>query len=219
MGKKFKELRRLWVEDDDASYISHSGVVAISQGCAKLRYLALYVWYHQCCTCYGVTGLFTPHRLPYCAWRKGQEFCRFALGWFITKGLREPNMILPLPATRSTNRPGIGSYWRVWAQSQVVTLRYHRGKWCGSCQSCIWMPTIGTPGSVTLSIWGSKLCYYSGGNKFPEISVGAKPPLNQWNRGTTSGPVLPMFAHWSVPWCPGTTWAALGILCTNRTAH
>ncbi len=32
------------VEDDDASYISHSGVVVISQGYAKLRYLALYVY-------------------------------------------------------------------------------------------------------------------------------------------------------------------------------
>ncbi len=111
-----------------AIYHIYSGVVAISQGCAKLQYLALHVSYHQCCTCYGATGLFTPHRLPYCAWRKGQEFCRYALGWFITKGLCEPNMILPLPATRSTIRPGIGSYWRVWAQSQVVTLRYHRGE-------------------------------------------------------------------------------------------
>ncbi len=151
-----------------AIYHIYSGVVAISQGCAKLQYLALYVSYHQCCTSYGGTGLFTPHRLPYCAWRKGQEFCRYALGWFITKGLCEPNMILPLPATRSTIRPGIGSYWRVWAQSQVVTLRYRRGKWCGSCQCCMWMPTIGKLGSIRLSIWGSKLCYYSGGNKFLE---------------------------------------------------
>ncbi len=31
------------IKDDDACYISHNGVVAISQGCAKLRYLALYV--------------------------------------------------------------------------------------------------------------------------------------------------------------------------------
>ncbi len=31
------------MEDDDVGYISHSGVVVISQGCAKLRYLALYV--------------------------------------------------------------------------------------------------------------------------------------------------------------------------------
>jgi len=43
LGKTFKELRRLRIEDDDASYISHSGVVAISQGCAKLQYLALYM--------------------------------------------------------------------------------------------------------------------------------------------------------------------------------
>jgi hypothetical protein len=43
LGKTFKELRRLQVEEDDASYISHSGVVAISQGCVKLRYLAFYV--------------------------------------------------------------------------------------------------------------------------------------------------------------------------------
>jgi coronatine-insensitive protein 1 len=43
LGKTCKELRRLRVEDDDAGYISHSGVVAIAQGCAKLRYLALYV--------------------------------------------------------------------------------------------------------------------------------------------------------------------------------
>ncbi len=43
LSKTFKELRRLQVEDDDASYISHSGVVAISQGCVKLQYLALYV--------------------------------------------------------------------------------------------------------------------------------------------------------------------------------
>jgi coronatine-insensitive protein 1 len=44
LWKTCKELRRLWVEDDDAGYISHSGVVAISQGCAKLRYMALYVY-------------------------------------------------------------------------------------------------------------------------------------------------------------------------------
>jgi coronatine-insensitive protein 1 len=36
-------LKRLQIEDDDASYISHGGVVVISQGCAKLQYLALYV--------------------------------------------------------------------------------------------------------------------------------------------------------------------------------
>jgi hypothetical protein len=30
------------------------------------------------------------------------------------------------------------------------------------------MATIGTPGSIRLSIWGSKLSYYSGGNKFLE---------------------------------------------------
>jgi coronatine-insensitive protein 1 len=33
----------LQIKDDDASYILHGGVVVISQGCAKLRYLALYV--------------------------------------------------------------------------------------------------------------------------------------------------------------------------------
>jgi len=38
------------------------------------------------------------------------------------------------------------------------------------------MPTIGTLGSIRLSIWGSKLCYYSGVNKVLEISVGASPP-------------------------------------------
>ncbi len=36
LGKTFKELRCLRVEDDDVSYISRSGVVAISQGCVKL---------------------------------------------------------------------------------------------------------------------------------------------------------------------------------------
>ncbi len=41
LGKTCKELRFLRVKDD-TSYISHNGVVAISQGCAKLRYLALY---------------------------------------------------------------------------------------------------------------------------------------------------------------------------------
>jgi hypothetical protein len=35
-GKTWTELRRLQIEDDDASYISHSGAVAISQGYAKL---------------------------------------------------------------------------------------------------------------------------------------------------------------------------------------
>ncbi len=44
LGKTCKELRCLWIEDDDASYISHSGVVVISQGCAKLQYMALYVY-------------------------------------------------------------------------------------------------------------------------------------------------------------------------------
>ncbi len=43
LGKTCKELRHLQVEDDDASYISHSDVVVISQGYAKLQYLALYV--------------------------------------------------------------------------------------------------------------------------------------------------------------------------------
>jgi hypothetical protein len=41
------------------------------------------------------------------------------------------------------------------------------------------MPTIGTPGNIRQSIWGSKLCYYSGGNKFLEISVGARLSSNQ----------------------------------------
>ncbi len=36
-------MRCLWVEDDVTGYISHSGVVVIPQGCAKLRYLVLYV--------------------------------------------------------------------------------------------------------------------------------------------------------------------------------
>jgi coronatine-insensitive protein 1 len=44
LGKTCKELKCLWVEDDDVGYISHSGVVAISQGCAKLQYMALYVY-------------------------------------------------------------------------------------------------------------------------------------------------------------------------------
>jgi coronatine-insensitive protein 1 len=35
LGKTCKELRRLRIKYD-ASYISHNGVVAISQGCAKL---------------------------------------------------------------------------------------------------------------------------------------------------------------------------------------
>ncbi len=43
LGKTCKELRHLQIEDDDACYISHNGVVAISQGCTKLRYLTLYV--------------------------------------------------------------------------------------------------------------------------------------------------------------------------------
>jgi coronatine-insensitive protein 1 len=43
LGKTCKELKRLRVEDDDACYISHSDVVVISQGYAKLQYLALYV--------------------------------------------------------------------------------------------------------------------------------------------------------------------------------
>ncbi len=36
LGKTCKELRCLRIEDDDACYISHSGVVVMSQGCAKL---------------------------------------------------------------------------------------------------------------------------------------------------------------------------------------
>jgi len=43
LGKTCKELKRLQVEDDDAGYISHNDVVVISQGYAKLQYLALYV--------------------------------------------------------------------------------------------------------------------------------------------------------------------------------
>jgi len=43
LGKRCKELKHLRIEDDDAGYISHGGVVAISQGFAKLQYLALYV--------------------------------------------------------------------------------------------------------------------------------------------------------------------------------
>ncbi len=43
MGKTCKEIRCLQIKDDDASYILHGGVVVISQGCAKLQYLALYV--------------------------------------------------------------------------------------------------------------------------------------------------------------------------------
>jgi hypothetical protein len=38
------------------------------------------------------------------------------------------------------------------------------------------MPTIGTLGNTKLSIWEIKLCYYNGGNKVLEISVGAKSP-------------------------------------------
>jgi hypothetical protein len=34
------------------------------------------------------------------------------------------------------------------------------------------MPTIGKLGSMKLSIRGNRLCYYSGGNKFLEISMG-----------------------------------------------
>jgi hypothetical protein len=180
------------------------------------------LWYHQCCTCYGGVGLFAPHKLPYCAWRKGQKFCRFAPGWWcevITERLCEPNSILPLPTTRSTNRLGTSSYWQMWVQFQVVALRHHMGKSCGSCQTYIWMTTIGVPRSTNLSIWGSKLCYYSGGNKFLEIFMGVRPPPSRWNKGATFGPISPMFAHWNVPQCPRTTWAALGILCINRTMH
>jgi hypothetical protein len=36
LGKTYKELRHLRIEDDDARYILHGGVVVISQGCAKL---------------------------------------------------------------------------------------------------------------------------------------------------------------------------------------
>jgi coronatine-insensitive protein 1 len=43
LGKTCKELRRLRLKDDDASYISHSAMVVISQGYAKLQYLVLYV--------------------------------------------------------------------------------------------------------------------------------------------------------------------------------
>jgi coronatine-insensitive protein 1 len=43
LGKTCKELRHLQVEDDDEGYISHNDVVVISQGYAKLRYLALCV--------------------------------------------------------------------------------------------------------------------------------------------------------------------------------
>jgi hypothetical protein len=90
--------------------------------------------------------------------------------------LCEPNLILPLLATRNINRLGSSWYWRIWAQSQVATFKYHMGKWCGSCRSYTWMPTIGTHRNTRLSIWGSKLCYYSGRNKFLEISMGARPP-------------------------------------------
>jgi len=41
------------------------------------------------------------------------------------------------------------------------------------------MPTIGTPRNMRLSIWGSMFCYYSGGNKFFEIFVGARPPPSE----------------------------------------
>jgi hypothetical protein len=71
-----------------------------------------------CCTCSGGVGLFAPNKLPYCAWKKGQFFCRFALRWWcevIVKRLCEPNSILPQPVTRNTNRPGIGSNWGIWA--------------------------------------------------------------------------------------------------------
>jgi hypothetical protein len=154
--------------------------------------------YHQCYTFYGGVRLFAPHKLPYCAWRKGKKNCWFAPGWWcevITKGLCEPNSILPLPMTRSTNKLGTSSHWQIWAQFQVAALKYHKGKWCGSYQSYIWMPTIGTPRNTKLSIWGSKLYYCSGGNKFLEIFVCAKPPPSQWNRGATSSPVSSMFAH------------------------
>jgi coronatine-insensitive protein 1 len=43
LGKTCKEPRHLRIEDDDARYISHGGVVVISQGCAKFRYLTLCV--------------------------------------------------------------------------------------------------------------------------------------------------------------------------------
>ncbi len=43
LGKTCNELKHLQIEDDDACYISHNGTVAISQGCAKLQYLASYV--------------------------------------------------------------------------------------------------------------------------------------------------------------------------------
>jgi hypothetical protein len=41
------------------------------------------------------------------------------------------------------------------------------------------MPTIKTLGNMRPSIWESKFCYYSGGNKFLEIFVSARPPPNQ----------------------------------------
>jgi hypothetical protein len=41
--KTCKELVCLRVEDDDIGYISHNDVIVISQGYAKLQYLALYV--------------------------------------------------------------------------------------------------------------------------------------------------------------------------------
>jgi coronatine-insensitive protein 1 len=44
LGKTCKELKCLQIEDDDACYISHNGVVVISQGYAKQRYLALYAY-------------------------------------------------------------------------------------------------------------------------------------------------------------------------------
>jgi hypothetical protein len=41
------------------------------------------------------------------------------------------------------------------------------------------MLIIGMLGNTKLSIWGNKLCYYSGGNKFLEISIGVRPPSSQ----------------------------------------
>jgi hypothetical protein len=41
------------------------------------------------------------------------------------------------------------------------------------------MPTVGTPRSMKLSIWGRMFRYYNGGNKFLEIFVGARPPSSE----------------------------------------
>jgi len=41
------------------------------------------------------------------------------------------------------------------------------------------MPTMGTPGSMRLSIRENMFCYYNGDNKLFEIFVGARPPSSQ----------------------------------------